>query len=74
MTISEQMALAAIFDFGQVFVSMKLREQALVFRGTPYCFWFSSLDNISSEKNHVKKQQTDSLMNKSLMIPHSIQK
>ena len=30
MTTSEQKTLATIFDFGEVFVSMKLKEQTLV--------------------------------------------
>ena len=36
MTISQQVALAAIFDFGQVFVSTNFKEQTLVVRGTPF--------------------------------------
>ena len=35
MTISQQVALTAIFDFGQVFVSTNLKEQTPVVRGTP---------------------------------------
>ena len=34
MTMSEEIALAAIFDFGQAFVFMKLKEQTLVVPGT----------------------------------------
>ena len=35
MAISKQMAFAAVFYFGQVFVSIKLIEKTLVVRGTP---------------------------------------
>ena len=34
--MSEQMALAAIVDFGHVLVSMKLKEQTLVVSWTPF--------------------------------------
>ena len=78
MTISEQLTLAAVVYFGQAFVSKKLIVQSLVIRGTPSprCFCFFP-HNIFSNRNHLKKQQTDFLMYimyKGLVTAHYIKR